>query len=169
MSIANLIAQHASAEAASGNWAAVASVLNARSLMGPGNRITGKATIVGLAAAGIDSDRIRSVLESTPSGRGVLGLLDSGQSVDWLDSVTMATLARNTGSGKLTEQDVTALKSLSRRVPVVTAAQCASAWLTGRLESEWATLQNDGGINAAVAAGDRVALKAALAAAIEVL
>jgi len=37
------------------------------------------------------------------------------------------------------------------------------------LASEWATLQNDGGINTAVAAGDRVALKTALAAAIEVL
>jgi len=37
------------------------------------------------------------------------------------------------------------------------------------LASEWASLQNDGGINTAIASGDRDALKAALAAAIEVL
>lgn len=37
------------------------------------------------------------------------------------------------------------------------------------LDSEWVSLQNDGDINAAVAAGDRPRLKAALAAAIEVL
>jgi hypothetical protein len=37
------------------------------------------------------------------------------------------------------------------------------------LSAEWASLQNEGGINTAVAAGDRDALKAALAAAIEAL
>jgi hypothetical protein len=37
------------------------------------------------------------------------------------------------------------------------------------LVSEWAALQNDGGINTAIAAGDRDGLKAALVAAIEVL
>ena len=37
------------------------------------------------------------------------------------------------------------------------------------LAGEWAAIQNDGGINTAIAAGDRDALKAALAAAIEVL
>jgi hypothetical protein len=40
---------------------------------------------------------------------------------------------------------------------------------TQQLANEWAALQNEGGINAALAAGDRVALKAALAAAAEVL
>ena len=47
------------------------------------------------------------------------------------------------------------------------AAQAALA--QQELESEWVSLQNDGGINTAVATGDRAALKAALAAAIEVL
>jgi len=37
------------------------------------------------------------------------------------------------------------------------------------LESEWVSLQNDGGINAAVAAGDRAALVAALTAAIDAI
>lgn len=47
------------------------------------------------------------------------------------------------------------------------AAQAAIA--QQELESEWVELLNDGGINTALSAGDRVALKAALAAAIEVL
>ena len=133
--IASLIQQHAATQAAAGNWAAVADVLNARSLQGPGNRITGKQTIVGLAVAGVDSDRIRSVLEATPSGRGLLGLLDAGQSVDWLDTVTVAALAKNTGSGALSDADVLALKSLSRRVPAVTAEQCQLAMFRDPLEA----------------------------------
>lgn len=48
-----------------------------------------------------------------------------------------------------------------------TAAQAAEA--RDALQSEWVALQNDGGINTALSAGDRAALKAALAAAIEVL
>ncbi len=51
----------------------------------------------------------------------------------------------------------------------VTADQCRIAWTTDRLQAQWAMLQNDGGINAAVAAGDRLALKAALIAAAGVL
>lgn len=95
-------------------------------------RISGKATIVGLAMQGIDSDRIRTVLESTPSGRGVLGLLDSGQLVDWVDPVTVAALAKNTGEGMLTAEDVAALKSLSVKVSTpftdVTAEQVVETW-----------------------------------------
>jgi hypothetical protein len=48
-----------------------------------------------------------------------------------------------------------------------TAAEAAIA--QQELESEWVALQNDGGINTALAAGDRDALKSALAAAIEAL
>lgn len=47
------------------------------------------------------------------------------------------------------------------------AAQAAIA--QQELDAEWIALLNDGGINTALSAGDRVALKAALAAAIEVL
>ncbi len=75
--IAQLIAQYAAAQAAAGDWAAVAAAVNAQSFSAPGNRISGKQTIVGLTAAGIDPDRIRTVFESTPSGRGLLGLLDA--------------------------------------------------------------------------------------------
>jgi len=126
--IAQLIAQYAASQAAAGDWTAVAAAVNAQSFAAPGNRISGKATIVGLSAAGIDPDRIRTVFEATPSGRGLLGLLDAGTTVDWIDPVTVATLAKNTGSGKLSETDVLALKSLSRLVPVVTAEQCSVAW-----------------------------------------
>ncbi len=102
--------------------------------MSPGNRISGKQTIVGLTAAGIDPDRIRTVFESTPSGRGLLGLLDAGTTVDWIDPVTVATLEKNTGAGKLSDADVFALKSLSRRFAPVTSAECQTAWLRKRID-----------------------------------
>lgn len=127
--IAQLIAQYAASQAAAGDWNAVAAAVNAQNFAAPGNRISGKATIVGLSVAGIDPDRIRTVFESTPSGRGLLGLLDAGTTVDWIDPVTVATLAKNTGAGKLSDADVTALKSLSRRFVPVTSADCQTAWL----------------------------------------
>lgn len=126
--IAQLIAQYAASQAAAGDWTAVAAAVNAQSFAAPGNRISGKATIVGLSAAGIDSDRIRTVFEATPSGRGLLGLLNAGTTVDWIDPVTVATLAKNTGTGKLTDADVVALKSLSRRFSAVTSSDCEAAW-----------------------------------------
>ena len=142
--LANLINQHASTAAAAGDWTAVATVLNSVTVQLPAQRVTGKQTIVGLAAAGIDSDRIRTVLEQTPSGRGILGLLDAGQSVDWTDPVTTAGLAKNTGARKLTEADVAALQALSRRVvsvaeaagyPQVTAVQCQAVWTAEQIRA----------------------------------
>jgi hypothetical protein len=59
--------------------------------------------------------------------------------------------------------DLTAEQFAAQR----TAADAAIA--QQELESEWVALQNDGDINAAVAAGDRARLKAALTAAVEVL
>ena len=98
------------------NWESVAAAMRAITETTSNIHVSGKATIVGLAMHGIDSDRIRTVLESSPSGRGVLGLLDSGQLVDWVDSVTVAALAKNTGDGMLSTEDVEALKSLSVHV-----------------------------------------------------
>lgn len=138
----SLINQHASSAAAAGDWTAVAATLNSVSVQMPAARLTGKQTIVGLAAAGIDSDRVRTVLEQTPSGRGILGLLNAGQSVDWTDPVTTLGLAKNTGSGKLTAEDVAALQALSRRVvsvaesagyPNITAVQCQALWMAEQI------------------------------------
>ena len=98
------------------NWESVAAAMRAITETTSNIHVSGKATIVGLAMKGIDSDSIRTVLESSPSGRGVLGLLDSGQLVDWVDPVTVAVLAKNTGDGMLTVADVAALKSLSVHV-----------------------------------------------------
>ena len=115
------------------NWESVATAIRAITETTSNIRISGKATIVGLATKGIDSDSIRTVLESSPSGRGVLGLLDSGQLVDWVDPVTVAALAKNTGDGMLSTEDVEALKSLSVSVTnpfeSETAESCQRAWL----------------------------------------
>jgi hypothetical protein len=45
----------------------------------------------------------------------------------------------------------------------------ASRLAAETLEAEWVSLQNDGGINAAVAAGDRAGLVAALTAAADAI
>ena len=115
------------------NWESVATAIRAITETTSNIRISGKATIVGLATKGIDSDSIRTVLESSPSGRGVLGLLDSGQLVDWVDPVTVAALAKNTGDGMLSTEDVEALKSLSVSVTnpfeSETAESCQRVWL----------------------------------------
>jgi hypothetical protein len=115
------------------NWESVAAAMRAITETTSNIHVSGKATIVGLAMKGIDSDSIRTVLESSPSGRGVLGLLDSGQLVDWVDPVTVFALAKNTGDGMLTVADVAALKSLSVHVEApfsdVTAESCQRVWL----------------------------------------
>ena len=115
------------------NWESVATAIRAITETTSNIRISGKATIVGLATKGIDSDSIRTVLESSPSGRGVLGLLDSGQLVDWVDPVTVAVLVKNTGDGMLSTEDVEALKSLSVSVTnpfeSETAESCQRVWL----------------------------------------
>ena len=115
------------------NWESVATAIRAITETTSNIHVSGKATIVGLDMQGIDSDSIRTVLESSPSGRGVLGLLDSGQLVDWVDPVTVAALAKNTGDGMLSTEDVEALKSLSVSVTnpfeSETAESCQRAWL----------------------------------------
>ena len=115
------------------NWESVAAAMRAITETTSNIHVSGKATIVGLATKGIDSDSIRTVLESSPSGRGVLGLLDSGQLVDWVDPVTVAVLEKNTGDGMLSTEDVEALKSLSVSITNLfeseTAESCQRAWL----------------------------------------
>jgi hypothetical protein len=44
----------------------------------------------------------------------------------------------------------------------VTAGQCETAWNTDQLSQLWTTALNDGGINQALAIGDRATLKSAL-------
>ena len=150
------------------NWESVAAAMRAITETTSNIHVSGKATIVGLDMQGIDSDSIRTVLESSPSGRGVLGLLDSGQLVDWVDPVTVAALAKNTGDGMLSTEDVEALKSLSVSITnpfeSETAESCQLAYVSHTLNGEWSTLQN-AGINEALATGDRAGLAALLHAA----
>jgi hypothetical protein len=168
----NLIKTHALANAQAGNWAGVAAILNAPTPL-EGLRISGKQTILGLVSLGRDPDAIRLILESTPSGRGLLDLLPN-VGVNWVDPLTLAVLEKNTGDGKLSVADVNALKSLSARSSslageAVTAEQCQAAWERDVLAQIWTTALNDGGINQALAAGDRDALKSALTTLLESL
>lgn len=102
---------------------------------------------------------------------------DSDEAADMLNALT-AIVGQITGKPEQVLAEV-ALLSGGRigaqfsdlTVEQFTASRVAyeNAQIQQELSSEWATLQNDGGINTAVASGDRAALKAALVAAIEVL
>lgn len=135
--LAELIKTHALSAANGGDWSAVAATLNAQTITLEGQRISGKQTILGLVSLGRDPDAIRLVLEATPSGRGLLDLLPS-VGVNWVDTLTLVVLQKNTGSGKLSQADVDALKSLSNRTAslasqqglgTVTSEQCQRAWM----------------------------------------
>jgi hypothetical protein len=92
--------------------------------------------------------------------------------VDWADEMTAYVMGGLVADGKISQRTADIMRSLSVRdepVIVTTAEQCQVAFETESLSSQWVALQNDGGINAALSTGDRSALKAALAAAIEVL
>jgi len=137
MSLIDLIKNHCLADAQTGNWSTVVATLNAQTITLEGLRISGKQTILGLVSLGRDPDAIRLVLEATPSGRGLLDLL-TGVGVNWVDPLTLNVLQKNTGSGKLSQADVDALKSLSDRkaslasqqgLGTVTADQCHRAWI----------------------------------------
>lgn len=160
--IRNVPAALTAAEA--GDWAGCSSALITHSITLEGLRISGKQTILGLAALQVDPDRIRLVLESTPSGRGLLDLLP-GVGVNWVDPLTLVVLAKNTGDGKLSTADVDALKSLSARVvsPAdqlglsdddCTPETCSAAWAAG-IAAELKKRQSDA-VDQAVAAAQQL-------------
>jgi len=168
--LANLIREHALADAQDGKWLAVASTLNAMTRDVYVGRVGGKASLAALVGAGIDPNTVIAQMRSVPMASELLNTL-TASGVDWSDDLTAMVMRGLVDAGKITQQTVTVMRGLSLRtepVIVTTEEECAAAFEADQVQTIWTTALNEG-INAAVAAGDREALKAALAAAIEVL
>lgn len=169
--LANLVNQHALADAQSGDWDAVAATLNAlRSevvdemhwsfglMMSQGQ--LPQELVVGIAAAVKTAAAVNPLMESAFIAFSTTGLqLHTAERQSMIESI---------GAG-LPSEAVAAVKSLGvRSVPVIstTAEQCQSAYESARLSQQWSTLQNET-INPAT--GNRANLIAALTSAIETL
>jgi hypothetical protein len=167
------IKTHALEAAQSGDWQAVAATLQAVSVTAPARVCWAVESGAAATAAGGNHTELLTVLLGDVNGTMLFQRLSSGIGVEWAHPVTVPYLQSLVSAGKMTQQVMDALIQLSAPVSFphaeVTAQQCQTAYQTDQLSAEWVALQNDGDINAAVAAGDRDGLKAALAAAIEAL
>ena len=156
------------------DWAAIVASWPEQRL--PDVRVSGRQTAVGLMEAGHNWLEITTAFDATVPGRDLKAIMQSQDGINWADPLTVQTLGI-LKTDLLNQEVIDSLVRLSRKVaPTPTADEVEAAIATEAariaaetLESEWVSLQNDGGINAAVAAGDRAGLVAALTAAIEVL
>jgi len=169
--LSQLIREHALTEAQAGDWAAVAEILNALTQTVTVGKVGGKASLVALVAAGIDPNQVIAAMRANPMASELLNTL-TADGVDWSDDMTAYVMGKLVAAGKISQQTVDVMQSLSVRneaVIATTAEQCKSAWEYDQINLAWTTAQNDGGINAALAAGDRDALKTALTTLLESL
>ena len=166
--LANLINQHALADAQAGKWDAVAAALNALTQTVTVGRVGGKASLAALVQNGIDPNQVIAAMRSVPMASELLNTL-TVSGVDWADEMTAFVMGGLVDSGKITQQTADVMRSLSvRSEPVIetTAEECQSSYETARLAQQWSTLQNEA-INPA--AGSRTGLIASLRSAADTL
>lgn len=128
--LANLINQHALADAQAGKWDAVAATLNALTQTVTVGRVGGKASLSALVAAGIDPSAVITAMRSDPMASELLNTL-TASGVDWADDLTAFVMGKLVASGKITQQTADVMRSLSvRSEPLITttADDCQKAW-----------------------------------------
>jgi len=167
------IKTHALADAQSGDWAAVASALQAVSVTAEPRLCYAVESGTAVAQAGGDPTTLLTVLLSDPNGIMLFQKLSSSAGVMWSHPATIPYLQSLVSAGKMTQEVMDALVQLSAPVAhphaSVTAGQCETAWDTDQLSQLWTTALNDGGINQALAVGDHAALRSALTTLLESL
>lgn len=157
--LANLINEHALADAQAGKWDAVAATLNALQKTVTVGRVGGKASLGALVAAGIDHGKVITAMRADPMASELLNTL-TASGVDWADDLTAFVMGKLVASGAITQQTVDLMRSLSvRSEPVVstTAEECLAAWEYTAINSAFLTARNES-LNEALAAGNRAAL-----------
>lgn len=172
----NLIREHALQAAQEGDFAAVATTLNAQTVEVRNPKSWTMADLIGLVqpeGAALVGGTIRAagandaIFDGAWIALNVTGLqLHTDERQHMIDGLA---LAGNWPAQLRDTVKAAGLTYTSLAGDAVTAGECQAAWNRDVLQSEWTSLQNDGGINTALAAGNRLALKAALVAAIEVL
>jgi len=85
--LANLINQHALADAQAGKWDAVAAILNALTQTVTVGRVGGKASLSALVQNGIDPNQVIAAMRSVPMASELLNTLTTS-GVDWADDLT---------------------------------------------------------------------------------
>lgn len=128
--LANLINQHALADAQAGKWASVAETLNALTHTVTVGIVGGKASLSALVANGIDPNEVIAAMRSVPMASELLNTL-TASGVDWADNMTAYVMGGLVSSGKITQQAADVMRSLSvRDEPVIatTADDCRKAW-----------------------------------------
>ena len=167
------IKTHALTEAQSGDWSAVAAILNAVSVTAEPRLCYAVESGTAVAQAGGDPTTLLTVLLSDPNGMMLFQKLSSSAGVMWSHPATIPYLEALVSEGAMSAAVKDALIDLSAPVTHphadVTAGQCQAAWDTDQLSQIWTTALNDGGINQALAVGDRAALTSALTTLLESL
>jgi len=167
------IKTHALADAQSGDWAAVASALQAVSVTAEPRLCYAVESGTAVAQAGGDPTAMLTVLLGDPNGMMLFQKLSSSAGVMWSHPATIPYLQALVSAGAMSEAVKDALIDLSAPIThphaSVTAGQCETAWDTDQLSQLWTTALNDGGINVALATGDRAGLAAALTTLLESL
>jgi hypothetical protein len=175
--LANLINQHALDAAKSGDWSAVATTLNAQTI------VVRDSTPISYATLGADlGDDVRALVAKTlrtiASSQNPLAgevadahvvLLNEAVGLRIDSDTRQQTIDLLAAAGRWPDSVRDAIKARGKRMTslaggTVTADECRVAWTTDTMQSQWASLQNES-INAAVSSGDREALADALAAA----
>ncbi len=168
--LANLINEHALADAQAGKWDAVATTLNGLTQTVAVGRVGGKASLAALVQNGIDPNKVIAAMRSVPMASELLNTL-TASGVDWADDLTAYVIGGLVASGKITQQTADVMRSLSVRQEAVistTAVQCEAAYESARLAQQCSTLENET-INPAKATGNRAAVISAYKTVIETL
>lgn len=150
------------------------------------DKVGGRATMSALIAADFKVNEIIATMRAVPIAAELLDtLVASG--VNWADDLTLLVLGqiRDSGANAITQEVIDVLEALSKRPMLLSESLGQEPWTeadvqalidaearratTETLNAEWTALLNDGGINAAIAAGDRVALIASLTSAVDSL
>jgi len=167
----------ATAAAQSEDWSACAAALQAVSVTAaPRECKTRESGLAVMQAGGAIAGLLSMLADDVDrTGMFLFTKLSGGDGVAWADPLTIPYLTAKVASGAMAQQVMDALVQLSAPTTHpwadVTAEDCEAAIAAAdtvtavrTLQTEWATAQNDGGINAALAVGDRSALVAALEA-----
>lgn len=170
----DLIKNHALDEAQAGDWSAVAAILNAPTVEVRNTKSWTMAdliTLLGAESAAIVGGTIQAAGATNPIFDGawlalnITGLqLHTDERQAMIDGLAVA--------GEWSPELTAAVKASGLSYTVLseaTAEECEAAWETDQINAAWTTALNDGGINIALAAGDRDGLKAALTTLLESL
>ena len=172
--LAELIREHAAAEATAGDWQAVAAKLS------EATTVIRDSTPMTYAKLGSDlGDNVRKLVAGTlrqvaASQNPLAGevsdahvvLLNDQVGLDISSDTRQDTIDLLAAAGQWSDNVRDAIKAAGKRLTslaggTVTADECKTAWTADALQSQWTALQNEG-VNAAISSGDKVALKTLL-------